>query len=249
MIVTPVKTDKVKPGSHTIFELLDEHLPTLPEKSILAVTSKIVSLCEGRVLPIKGTDKQKLVEQEADYYLPASLSKYDYPFTITHNTLIPASGIDESNGDGHYILWPKDPQKSANEIRKHLKKKFSVKDVGVIITDSTCMPLRWGTIGIAMAHSGFRPLNTYIGKPDLFGRPFKVSRAGVASGLAAAAVVAMGEGAEQTPVVVVKDVAFIEFQDRDPSPEDIAELLVPKDEDLYGPFFEAVEWKKGKKNT
>lgn len=252
MIITPVKTDKVLPRSHKIFELLDNHLPEVPEKTVVAITSKIVSLCEGRVLPMEDADKEKLVREEAEYFLPSSLSKYDYPFTITKNTLIPASGIDESNGSGHYILWPIDPQETANEIRAYLKERFQLKEVGVIITDSTCMPLRWGTIGIALSHSGFKPLNSYVGKPDLFGRPFKVSRAGVASGLAAAAVVAMGEGSEQTPIAVIQDVPFIKFQDHDPTKKDIAQLLVAKDKDLYGPFFEAVNWeqgKNGKKNT
>lgn len=246
MKVTPIKTERVTVGGGTIFQLLDKHLPGLPEKSVLVVTSKIVSICEGRTVPVEGTDKAKLVRREADYYMPAEKSRYGFEFTITRNTLIPVSGIDESNGNGQYILWPENPQKSANEIRHYLKNRFNLKNIGVIVTDSTCMPLRWGTMGIAIAHSGFKPLNDYIGKNDLFGRPYKVSRAGVASGLAAAAVTVMGEGAEQTPIAMIEDIPFIVFQKHDPTLADINQLLVAREDDLFGPFLESVKWEHGK---
>ncbi|MGH7237527.1 MAG: coenzyme F420-0:L-glutamate ligase, partial [Candidatus Saccharimonadales bacterium] len=106
--------------------------------------------------------------------MPKSLNKYGYHFTIKDNTLIPMAGIDESNGDGNYVLWPKDSQKTVNEIREYLKNRFKLKTIGVVITDSTCQPLRRGTIGVCLAHSGFLALNDYRQKPDLFGRKFNV---------------------------------------------------------------------------
>ena len=248
MVVTPIETSRVVLSQQTIFDVLNESLEKLSEKSILAITSKVISLCEGRAIPMDGVDKEMLVKQEADYYLSSGSSKYGFQFTITGNTLIPSSGIDESNGDGHYILWPANPQKTANDIRRYLRKRFNLKGVGVIITDSTCMPLRWGTIGIALAHSGFRPLNSYVGKPDLFGRAFKVSRAGVASGLAAAAVVAMGEGDEQTPIAALEDLPFVIFQDHNPSTKDINELIVDRKDDLFEPFLESVKWQRGRRS-
>jgi dihydrofolate synthase / folylpolyglutamate synthase len=246
MRVTSVKTDKILPKSHTLFEILDNHLPELSEGSILAITSKVVSLCEGRVVPFDAADKEELIKQDADYYLPASFSKYDYHFTISKNTLVSLAGIDESNGDGNYILWPKDPQGTANAVREYLKNKANLKKIGVVITDSTCMPLRWGTIGIALAYSGFNPLNNYVGKPDLFGRPFKVSQAGVASGIAATAVLAMGEGAEQTPIAVIEDVPFVQFQGRNPTQKELELFYISKKEDdLFAPFLNSVKWQKG----
>jgi F420-0:gamma-glutamyl ligase len=169
---------------------------------VVVVTSKIVSLCENRVVPLADTSKKQLVEQEASQYLASELSQYGHLFTITNDTLIPSAGIDESNGDSHYVLWPKDPQASANAIRAHLASKHQLDNIGVIITDSTSQPLRRGISGIVLAHSGFLALKDYRGQPDLFGRPLGVSVANVASGLAAAAVLAMGEGAEQTPLAL-----------------------------------------------
>jgi putative folate metabolism gamma-glutamate ligase len=247
MIVSPVKTAKILPNRLTIFELLDKYLPALEERNIIAVTSKIVSLCEGRVVSAEKIDKDKLMRAESDYYLPDVISNHGFSFTITQNTLIPMAGIDESNGGGYHVLWPENPQKTANEIRKYLRNKFGLKNLGVVITDSTCMPMRWGVVGIALSYSGFRALNDYTKQKDLFGRPFKVSQAGVASGLAAAAVVAMGEGAEQTPIAILSDLPLVQYQNRDPSQKELELFyLKNKDDDLFAPFLNAVNWQKGR---
>ncbi|MGH7157077.1 MAG: coenzyme F420-0:L-glutamate ligase [Candidatus Saccharimonadales bacterium] len=246
MIVRTVKTDKVLAGQKTILEILDEFLPELSERSVVVITSKIVALCENRVVPIGAKDKEELVKEESDYFLPATLSKYGHHFTIANNTLAAVAGIDESNGDGNYVLWPKDSQNSADQIREYLKKKFNLRELGVIISDSTCVPMRWGTIGQPLAYSGFEATKNYIGQPDLFGKPFMVSRSGVALGLAAAAVVAMGEGIEQTPVAVISDVDFVSFQDRNPAGDELENFYIADyKDDLFGPFLESVRWEKG----
>ena len=45
--------------------------------------------------------------------------------------------------------------------------RFSLKNVGVIITDSRTTPLRWGVTGFSIAYSGFEPLKNYIGTKDI----------------------------------------------------------------------------------
>jgi putative folate metabolism gamma-glutamate ligase len=248
MLVKPVKTKKILPGEQTIYDLLDKYLPQLEECNIIAITSKVISLCEGgdRVLPIMGTDKNVLIKQGADYYLPQTISKYRLFFTIKRNLLIPNAGIDESNTNGHYVLWPADPQKSVNEIHEYLKKKFNLSKLGVIITDSTSTPMRWGTTGIYLAHSGFKAVNNYIGKPDIFGRKLQHSMANIAGDLAATAVMIMGEGAEQIPIAVISDVPFVQFQNRNPTKKELDFLKISKEDDLFAPFLNAVKWHKGK---
>lgn len=245
MNVRAIKTEKVRPGDD-LLAILDAAITELPEKSVLAVTSKIVSLAENRVVPFTEASKEELIPQEADLYLPKELSRYGHKFSILHKTLIASAGIDASNGGDHFVLWPSDSQASANAIRKYLRNKFGLKDLGIIITDSTCQPMRRGTYGIYLGYSGFKALNNYIGKPDLFGRPFEVSQSSVASGLAAAAVVAMGEGAEQTPLAIISDLASVEFQDADPSAEELNENLISLEEDLFAPFLENAPWIKGR---
>jgi len=249
MIVQAIKTEKITAGAMDLSALLDTYLTDLQEDSILAITSKVVSLCENNVAPIAGTNKEDLVIGESDYYLPNDLGKYGYRFTLIRNTLISAAGIDKSNADNQYVLWPKDPQQTANQVRTYLRRRFGLERVGVLITDSVCHPLRRGAMGITLAHSGFAALKDYVGKPDLFGRPFHASKADIAGGLTAAAVVQMGEGSEQTPLAVLSDLPFVEFQDRDPSPEELAEINVPLEDDLFAPFLLSADWQKGRRTS
>lgn len=247
MNIVPVKTEKITAGSISINDLLDKYVKKLENGDIIAITSKVVALCENRVVAKDSVDKEELIVREADYYLPSKISQYGYHFTFTKRTLVSASGIDESNSGGDwYVLWPKDPQASANTIREYLKHKFGLKKLGVIITDSACMPARYGTLVIPIGHSGFLAVNNYIGQPDLFGRPFKVSRSSVAGGLAAGAGLVMGEGTEQTPIVVIKDIPFVQFQDRNPTQAELDDFYLKAfEDDLFSPFLNNVEWKKG----
>lgn len=244
MNIVAVKTHKIIPGQN-LFKVLEAHLPKLREGSILAVTSKIVAICEGRVAKVDGTDKQKLIYKEAELFLSPKENKYGITLTIKNNMLIPTAGIDESNGNGYYVLWPAQPQTSANAIRAYLRKKFSLKRVGVILTDSTTSPLRWGTAGVAIAYSGFAPLKNYIGKFDIFGRKLKVTKANIAHALAAAAVAVMGEGNEQTPLAVIEDLPFVQFQSRNPTRKELRELKIDIKEDLYAPLLKSAKWKRG----
>ncbi len=244
MIVTPIKTTVVLPNSTTLIDLISSNITDIKEGSILAIASKVVSLCENRVKSMNLYDKTDLVQQESDRFTD-TVGSYGFHFTITKNILIPSAGIDESNGNGDFILWPSDPQKSANNIRKQIKEFYGLKNIGIIITDSNLTPLRHGTVGIALAHSGFAALNDYVGQPDLFGRPFTVSTADIAGGLAGAAVLVSGEGNEQTPLCLIEDVNFVKFQDRDPLVPELAELIMEPKEDLFAPLIDGVKWNQG----
>lgn len=249
MEIRAIKTEVVLPNGLDLFAVLDESIAELAEGTIVAITSKIVSICEGRTVPFDQADKEELIINESDLYLPKTLSRYGHHFSVVDHTLISSAGIDESNGAGHYILWPQDSRATANKIRKYLVDRFGVHDVGVIITDSTCQPLRRGTTGICMAHSGFNALRDYIGTPDLFNKPFNVSMASISGGLAAAAVLTMGEGTERTPLAIITNVDFVEFQPRDPNSDELALLHIPLEEDLFGPFFDndSIDWRPGRR--
>ncbi len=247
MKVWAIKTKKIRPFAAGLFHILDNYVEKMRENSVLAVTSKIVSLCEGNVRQIKEVSKDELVKGEADLYLPRKLSRYNIMFAIKNSILAPSAGIDESNADGYYVLWPKDPQGTANEIRKYLIKRFNIKKVGVIITDSKTTPLRWGTGGVAIAHSGFNGLKNYIGKPDIFGRKLKMTKANIMDALASSAVLVMGEGAEQTPLAILEDLPFVKFQRRSPTKKELKDLSISIEDDLYAPMINAVKWHKGKR--
>jgi putative folate metabolism gamma-glutamate ligase len=243
MTISVIKTEKITGKNIPLTGILDHVISTFDERSILVITSKIVSLCEGRVVKIGKKSKKELIIGEADYFLPAE-KKYDITLTIKNNILIPSSGIDESNGNGYYILWPKDPQHTANALRKYVCDRFHIRYAGVIITDSKTTALRWGTTGVALAHSGFSALHNYINTPDIFGRKLKYTKASIVDGLAGAAVVAMGEGNEQTPVAIITNVPFVEFQHRNPTKKELEDRNIDIHDDLYASLLTGVAWIK-----
>lgn len=244
MTVTAYKTPPVKPGTK-LLDLLDSCLPALGEGSIVVVTSKIISICEGRVVKNDGTvTKEELVKKESEQLIAKRLGQYDIYLTIKNNTLIANAGIDESNAGGYFILWPKDPGKTAEEIWQHLRIKHKLRRLGILITDSYLAPLRWGTRGFGLSWCGFSPLKNYIGTPDVFGRNLRMTQASLLDGLAAAAVVVMGEGAEQTPLASITDAPVV-FQDHPPTQKERRDLLISLTDDIYSPLLTAAHWKKG----
>src|SRR5579859_5558853 len=127
MHVTPIKTHKITDKDTDITKVLDQYLTNdkrlrikdkeigvLGENSIIAISSKIVAICEGRIVKPEGVDKDSLAQKEADMYLPRTSNKYGVMVSIKNGMFIASSGIDESNGNGYFVLWPKDPQASAN---------------------------------------------------------------------------------------------------------------------------------------
>src|SRR5665213_1553356 len=144
MIINPIGAPKVVASQKKLLEFLDENINGLSNGSILAIASNVISLCEGRLVAKDQADKYQLVRNEAELYYPAASNRYRHHFTITRNTILGASGIDESNGGGYYVLLPDDVQGTANKVRQHLKNRFDLKELGIVITDSTSIPLRLG---------------------------------------------------------------------------------------------------------
>ncbi|MBI2038585.1 MAG: coenzyme F420-0:L-glutamate ligase [Candidatus Nealsonbacteria bacterium] len=246
MKIFPIKTEIIRANKKTLFDILDRYLPSkLEERSIVVITSMIVSLCEGSVVPLGKIDKKELVKKEVDYYIPSSIHKENIGVTIKNNMMIFSGGIDESNGGGYFVLWPRKPQKTANEVRRYLRARYKLKNIGVLITDSRIIPLRWGTVGVTLAHSGFKALKDYTGKRDLFSRKFEFEIANIADALAAAAVAVIGEGAEQTPLAIIEDIAFVEFNQKDPSSSELSKLHVGLKDPIFQALFKNVPWRKG----
>ncbi|MBI5620756.1 coenzyme F420-0:L-glutamate ligase [Candidatus Gottesmanbacteria bacterium] len=247
MNIIAIKTKPIVPGDD-LLTILDHDILKLHDGDVLAVTSKIVSICQGAVASNDGSiDKLDLIKKEADAYLDIPLSQtYGVTITIKNSMLVANTGIDESNGNGYFILWPRNPFASAAAIWTHLRQKFTIHHLGVIITDSHMVPLQWGTRGRAIAWCGFEPLKNYIGTPDIFGKNLHATKASVIDGLAAAAVSIMGEGNEQTPLAIIQDMPPISFLDRPPTKKEIDALTIAPKDDIYAPLLTSVEWKKGR---
>lgn len=245
MQVTTIRTGLVTPGSVAIEAFLNGAVPDVPDGCVIAVTSKVVALCEGRAIPFAEGDKDRIIRQEADFYLPKEQSAFDVYLTIKDSQLIPSAGVDESNTAGHFALWPESPRESAGSIWKLFRTRFPGKKIGVIITDSSPSPLRRGVTGRCIAWCGFRALRSRIGEKDLFGRELKMTMVDVADGLAAAAVLCMGEADEGTPVAIISDLPFVEFTDAPPDDEEILSVTMEPENDLFAPLLTGRNWIRG----
>jgi F420-0:gamma-glutamyl ligase len=245
MKIKPIKTRKVTSEDNDLFAFLDEYVADLKENSVVVITSKIVALFENSFLSIEGNNKDELIEKQAELFLPKASSKYNLYLTIKQRMFSVSAGIDESNADGKYLLLPQKPQETANQIRKYLRQKFNLKNLGVIITDSVVLPLRRGTVGVSLAHSGFVAVKDYTNQKDLFERDFIYEKSDIADGLASSAVVCMGEGRESQPLAVLSDLDFVEFKDQDPTREELDFLSVDLEEDVFGHVLKNEDWRKG----
>jgi len=246
MLVRPIKTRVFLPPKDNLFSLIKESLFDLKEKSIIVFTSKIVSIWQGRCLKMDLIkNKDDLIKKEAKLYLERE--KKDFPMlTVKNNTLIPMAGIDESNGRGYYILWPKNPFSAAKKIYQFIKKNYHLKKFAIIISDSHTIPMRRGTVGISIAYWGFEPLKDYRRKKDIFGRELKITQLNIADSLAAIASLVMGEGKEQTPIAIIENLDFVKF--KKPSTkfsERLNPLKMNLKEDIYEPLISAIKWKSG----
>lgn len=245
MIVQAIKTERVSPEKQSLLAFLDRSLSSFEEKSILVITSKVVALCEGRFIAKASGITDDIISTEADYYLPKDSSPYGVPLTICDNTFVARAGIDASNTDGFYSLLPVDSYATARMVREYLIGRFKVKDVGVIISDSHSTPLRRGVTGVAIGWSGFVGLKGYENTTDIFGHTF-TTHTNIVDALATSAVLAMGEGAEQTPLATITDISFVEFNAASPTAEELTFFKPSLEDDLFAPLMNYSQLKKGK---
>jgi len=225
-----------------VVESLRERDVELKNGDILAISSKVVASAEKRVVSLREihpsekarelADKYSLEPEFAELVLRESEKIYGGVnksiLTLKNGILTVNAGVDNKNTPvGYAVLWPLDPQSRADEIRKEIKQRTG-KSVGIIIADSQVVPLRLGTRGLALAVSGFKPVEDCRGKEDLFQKTLIITRNSIADDLASAAHLLMGETNEQTPVVLIRDapVTFVEAVNGE-------EMKIPPEECVY----------------
>jgi len=249
MIVTSIKTQKVLPGDK-IEDILVVSLPQLEENTVVVISAKIIAICEGNIVKNDGSvTKEELIIKEADRYIKDErfYEEKKTVLTVKNHLLIPSSGIDESNGNGYFILWPKDPMASAKKIWEFLKSHSNLQHVGVLLTDSYFVPMRRGAVGVGIAWCGFEAVSTFIGHPDIFGEKLKYTKSSNIDGLAAAATATMGEADQQTPLALITDIPFVPFQERPPTQDERKEMEIVLEDDSFAPLLTAAKWESEKK--
>lgn len=219
---------------------------TLDDGDVVVIAQKIVSKAEGRLadpLAVEAGDEARrlaaetgrdagmmqLILDESSEIMRAT------PMAVIarHRTghVLANAGIDASNVEGGMaLLWPVDPDASARAIRRELMERTEAR-IGVVIADSMGRAWRIGTVGTAIGCAGLAVLDDRRGRDaDLFGRTLQATVIAVADAAAAAAVLAMGEGAQGTPVALVRGLGQWVSEEDGPG---AASGLRPAEQDMF----------------
>ncbi len=220
VIPVPVRRP-IEPGDDLVEALLracEERGVSLRSGDVVAVASKAVSASQGRTIRLEDLSPGELalsisratglsprfaqaVVDEAEEILGCVRHA---ALTLVSGSAVPNAGVDAKNSPpGTLTAWPRDPDGAAWEIREEIRRRAGVR-VGVLIVDSGLLPLRRGTVGLAIGVAGLEPLRDYRGLTDIYGREVRITELDVADSLASAAHLAMGEGGEMVPFAVLR---------------------------------------------
>ncbi|MSR67779.1 coenzyme F420-0:L-glutamate ligase [Candidatus Peribacteria bacterium] len=222
MLILPIRTGLLRAGSDLAKEILSK--VTLERSDIVVVSSKAIATVEGAAMNLseitpspEAISDAKRCNQDPRFTecILREMKRMNgfvtstSPFVLltslkpegmkTGRILCPNAGMDLSNTDmGFAIGWPKDPVTSAEKLRATLH-------VPVIISDSCSRPSRLGVTAFALACTGIDPLQSEVGKSDLFGKKMLVTVEAIADQLATAANAVMGNAAQCIPAAVIRD--------------------------------------------
>ena len=209
---------------------------------ILVVKHKIVSKSEGSLVDLATIESSsESIAWAKQYNLDARVielalresravirRKNGVLITETHHGFLCAnSGVDISNVNGgqHALLLPKDPDRSAANLRRALKKHTGVA-IPIIITDSFGRPWREGLTEFAIDIAGMKPLRDDRGHRDSHGYQLQASVEAVADELACAAGLVCGK-LNRAPACVVRGFRYESGSGR------ARDLLRPAATDLF----------------
>ena len=126
---------EIRPGDDLV-ALLGPRLEELGVRDgdVVAVTQKIVSKAEGRVVPDEGDGRSSWIERETRRVVAR---RGDLVIAETRHGFVCANaGVDASNvAEGFVTLLPEDPDGSAERLRSGLEERLGVA-IAVVITDT-----------------------------------------------------------------------------------------------------------------
>ena len=218
-----------RPGDD-LAEALAAAAPWLRDGDVVVVTSKVISKCEGRIVPAPADPEErdalrrKLIDAEAVRVLARKGRTL-----ITENNIglvQAAAGVDGSNvGATELALLPVDPDASAAALRAGLRERLGV-TVGVVVTDTMGRAWRNGQTDAAIGAAGLTVLHGYAGSHDVHGNELVVTEIAVADEIAAAADLVKGK-LTGIPVAVVRGLTLPD------NGSTARALLRPGEEDLF----------------
>ncbi|HJS25593.1 MAG TPA: coenzyme F420-0:L-glutamate ligase, partial [Actinomycetota bacterium] len=211
--------------SDDLTELLAPPLAELGARDgdVVAVTQKVVSKAEGRVVP-EDEGRNRWVERETRRVVAR---RDDLVISETRHGFVCANaGVDASNvQQGFLTLLPEDPDGSAERLRAGLARRLGA-EVAVVVTDTFGRPWRRGLVNVAIGCAGLPSLVDLRGTSDHHGRELEATVVALADEVAAASGLVMGK-AERVPAALVRGVGAR----GEPTPA--SEIVRPPEEDLF----------------
>jgi coenzyme F420-0:L-glutamate ligase/coenzyme F420-1:gamma-L-glutamate ligase len=232
--ITPVTgLPEIGPGDD-LAALIAAAAPGLADGDIVAVTSKVVSKAEGRVLrggQRSGAGAASLRDAaiEAETVRVVATRGAARIVQTRHGLVLAAAGVDGSNSEpGTVVLLPEDPDASARALRGALADRLGVR-LGVVITDTLGRPWRVGQTDTAIGLAGFVPVLDHRGHTDPYGNSLEVTMPAVADEIAGAGDLVKGK-LGKIPVAIVRGLAHLATAADGPG---AAALVRPPEEDMF----------------
>jgi coenzyme F420-0:L-glutamate ligase/coenzyme F420-1:gamma-L-glutamate ligase len=208
---------EITPGTD-LGELIVAASPSLADGDIVVVAHKAVSKAEGRTVALEGVSPgeqaralgrehghdPRAVQVVLDESTELMRAERGVLICRTRQGLVCANaGVDISNvpGDGTVVLLPRDPDRSAAELRARLR-QLTGRAPGVLITDSFGRAWRHGQCDVAIGCAGITPLEDWRGRRDRLGRELRATWIAIADEIAGAADLVRTKTSGE-PVVVV----------------------------------------------
>ncbi|MGN6327239.1 coenzyme F420-0:L-glutamate ligase [Pseudolysinimonas sp.] len=181
----------------------------LQDGDVLAVTSKIVSKAEGRL--VAAADREAAITGQTVREVASRTTPDGHVTRIVENPLglvMAAAGVDASNvPDGHVLLLPEDPDASARAIAAAVRERSGLA-IGVVVSDTFGRPWRFGQTDLAIGAAGVRVVEDLRGGTDDNGRDLRVTAAATADEIASAADLVKGK-TSRMPVAIVRGLGHL----------------------------------------
>lgn len=226
--IIPIKNFPEITDGDNLIELLIDCLEnstiSIEENDIIVITQKIVSKSESRLRNLEDVTFEELLAAESTEIIR---KRGDLVIARTkHGFICANAGIDKSNiENGHALLLPIDPDKSASKYREQIYARLQ-KKVAVIISDTFGRPWRVGQVNFAIGSSGIEPLVSYIGSTDTFENELNATEIAIIDEIASSAELVM-EKTLNIPIAILRGVNY-----RD-SKNNAKDLIRKKDEDFF----------------
>ena len=242
MHVIPVSIDHdIQPGENIAVLIIASSKSAINDGDVIVISQKIISKQESRTVNLNMVIPSELATGIASEYqkdpklVEVILSESNRIVRMNNGVLITESyhgficanaGVDESNVEkGYATLLPKDPDKSASNIRKKIF-DMTGKKVAVLISDTFGRPFRLGQTDHAIGVSGMESILSYEGKQDTFGKTLRVTAISSVDELCATAELVTGK-TTKCPVAIIRNFRFI------PNDGNVISMLRDEKEDLF----------------